>query len=84
MGVGYDVAALGQGVPPMADYNIENLKFLFVDDNANMRHLMSTILSSLGAKDTTTVDSVDKGFGNFMISTPISSFATLEWSPWTA
>ena len=63
MGVGYDVAALGQGVPPMADYNIENLKFLFVDDNANMRHLMSTILSSLGAKDTTTVDSVDKGFG---------------------
>ena len=43
MGVGYDVTALGQGVPPMADYNIENLKFLFVDDNANMRHLMSTI-----------------------------------------
>jgi len=41
----------------MANYNIENLKFLFVDDNANMRHLMST---------------------------PISSFATLKWSPWTA
>ena len=63
MGVGYDVAALGQGVPPMTNYNIENLNFLFVDDNANMRHLMSTILSSLGAKDTTTVDSVDKGLG---------------------
>ena len=63
MGVGHDVTVLGQGVPPMADYNIENLKFLFVDDNANMRHLMSTILSSLGAKDTTTVNSVDKGFG---------------------
>ena len=63
MGVGYDVAALGQGVPPMADYNIENLKFLFVDDNANMHHLMSTILSSLGAKYTTKVDSIDKGFG---------------------
>ena len=67
MGVGYDVAALGQGVLPMADYNIENLKFLFVDDNANMRHLMSTMLSSLGAKDTTTVDSVDKGFGKFLL-----------------
>ena len=52
-----------RGVPPMADYNIENLKFLFVDDNANMHHLMSTILSSLGAKYTTKVASIDKGFG---------------------
>ena len=32
----------------MVDYNIENLKILVVDDDANMRHLISTILSSLG------------------------------------
>ena len=84
MGVGYDVAALGQGVPPMADYNIENLKFLFVDDNANMRHLMSTILSSLGPRIRRRWIRSIRDSGNFMISTPISSFATLEWSPWTA
>ena len=47
----------------MADYNIENLKFLVVDDDANMRHLITTILSSLGVKHTATANSVDKGFG---------------------
>lgn len=47
----------------MADYNIESLKFLVVDDDANMRHLISTILSSLGVKFTATANSVDKGFG---------------------
>ena len=31
----------------MADYNIQNLKFLIVDDDANMRQLIRTILSSL-------------------------------------
>lgn len=47
----------------MVDYNIENLKFLVVDDDANMRHLISTILSSLGVKYTATANSVNKGFG---------------------
>ncbi len=47
----------------MADYNIENLKFLVVDDDANMRHLIMTILSSLGVKNTATAESVDKGYG---------------------
>ena len=63
MGVGYDVAAWGQGVPPMADYNIENLKFLVIEDDANMRFLITTILSSLGVKDTATAESADKGYG---------------------
>ncbi len=47
----------------MADYNIENLKFLVVEDDANMRFLIMTILTSLGVKNTATADSVDKGFG---------------------
>ena len=47
----------------MADYNIENLKFLVVDDDANMRHLITAILFSLGVKNTMTAGSVDKGFG---------------------
>lgn len=63
MQVGYDVAALAKGAPPVADYNIENLKFLVVDDDANMRHLITAILSSLGVKNTMTAGSVDKGFG---------------------
>lgn len=47
----------------MADYNIENLNFLVVDDDANMRHLIMTILSSLGVKNSATAGSVEKGFG---------------------
>ena len=34
----------------MADYNIQDLKFLIVDDDANMRQLIRTILNSLGVK----------------------------------
>ena len=47
----------------MADYDIKDLKFLVVDDDSNMRHLISTILSSLGVKNTATADNVDKAFG---------------------
>ncbi len=47
----------------VADYNIQNLKFLVVDDDANMCHLISTILGSLGVKEVLTANSVDKGFG---------------------
>lgn len=47
----------------MADYNIENLKFLVVEDDANMRHLITTILSSLGVRYTATANSAEKGFG---------------------
>lgn len=47
----------------MADYNIQNLKFLVVDDDANMCHLISTILGSLGVKEVHTANSADKGFG---------------------
>ncbi len=46
----------------MVDYNIENLKILVIDDDANMRHLISSILSSLGVKDTATANSADWGF----------------------
>lgn len=47
----------------MADYDIQNLKFLVVDDDANMRHLVFTILSSLGVKETATAESADRAFG---------------------
>ena len=47
----------------MADYNIENLKFLIVEDDANMRHLITTILSSLGVRYTAAANSAEKGFG---------------------
>ena len=50
----------------MADYNIENLKFLVVDDDANMRHLITTILSSLGVSELATADSADKAFGQLV------------------
>ncbi len=46
----------------MADYNIEKLKFLIVDDDQNMRRLVSTILLSLGVKDISTARSVDAGY----------------------
>ena len=46
----------------VADYNIQNLKFLIVDDDTNMRHLISTILDSLGVKEIHTANSADKGF----------------------
>lgn len=35
----------------MADYNIERIHFLVVDDNMAMRSLLNTILRSLGAKE---------------------------------
>jgi len=47
----------------MADYNIENLKFLVVDDDQNMRHLVHTILGSLGVREIETSATVDQGFG---------------------
>ncbi len=47
----------------MADYDIQDLKFLVVDDDTNMRHLVSTILSSLCVKSTATADNVDRAFG---------------------
>ena len=47
----------------MADYDIQDLKFLVVDDDSNMRHLVFTILSSLGVKATATADSADRAFG---------------------
>ena len=68
----------------MADYNIENLKFLIVDDDANMRHLLTTILSSLGVKYTATANSVDKGFGQLFKFDADIVICDLKWSPWTA
>ena len=47
----------------VADYDIQDLKFLVVDDDSNMRHLVSTILRSLGVKATATADNADKAFG---------------------
>ncbi|MCH7864460.1 MAG: response regulator [Proteobacteria bacterium] len=47
----------------MADYDIQDLKFLVVDDDSNMCHLVSTILRSLGVKATATADNADKAFG---------------------
>jgi CheY-like chemotaxis protein len=46
----------------MADYDIQNLKFLIVDDDANMRQLIRTILGSLGVKAIEIADGTDKGF----------------------
>ncbi len=46
----------------MADYNIEDLKFLIVDDDANMRQLIRTILSSLGVKNLETAGGTDQGY----------------------
>ncbi len=46
----------------MADYNIQDLKFLIVDDDANMRQLIRTILSSLGVKELETASGTDQGY----------------------
>lgn len=46
----------------VADYNIQDLKFLVVDDDIHMCRLISTILDSLGVKKVQTADSADKGF----------------------
>ena len=46
----------------MADYNIQNLKFLVVDDDANMRQLIRTILSSLRVKHLETASGTDQGY----------------------
>ncbi len=46
----------------MADYNIQDLKFLIVDDDANMRQLIKTILSSLGVKDLETTSGTNQGY----------------------
>ena len=50
-------------MPAVAEYDIQHLKFLIVDDDSNMRHLVSTILRSLGVKATATADNADKAFG---------------------
>ncbi len=46
----------------MADYNIQDLKFLIVEDDANMRQLIRTILSSLGVKHLETAGGTDQGY----------------------
>jgi len=46
----------------VADYNIQNLSFLVVDDDANMRHLVHTILSSLGVRNIATAATGDRAF----------------------
>lgn len=46
----------------MADYNIQDLKFLIVDDDANMRQLIRTILTSLGVKDLESASGTDQGY----------------------
>ncbi|NQU59590.1 MAG: response regulator [Rhodospirillales bacterium] len=46
----------------MADYNIEKLKFLVVDDDQNMRHLVSTILNSLGSREVEAASTAEAGF----------------------
>ena len=46
----------------MADYNIQNLKFLVVDDDANMHQLIRTILSSLGVRHLETASGTDQGY----------------------
>ena len=50
------------GAPPMSEYDIQNLKFLVVDDDANMRQLIRTILGSLGVKDMESADGTDQGY----------------------
>lgn len=47
----------------MAEYDIQNLKFLIVDDDANMRQLLRTILGSLGVSDMEAASSTDQGYG---------------------
>ncbi len=47
----------------MADYDIRNLKILVLDDDANMRHLITTILGSLGVRDISTAADANKAFG---------------------
>lgn len=46
----------------MAAYNIQDLKFLIVDDDANMRRLIWNILDSLGVKEAETTGSVEHGY----------------------
>ncbi|MEE1557103.1 MAG: response regulator, partial [Alphaproteobacteria bacterium] len=48
----------------MADYDIKNLKFLVVDDDANMRQLIRTILGSLGVIEVETAGGTDQGFAS--------------------
>ncbi len=42
----------------MTGYNLQNLSFLVVDDNAHMRSLLRTILSALGAKKDNILEAV--------------------------
>lgn len=46
----------------MAAYNIQDLKFLIVDDDANMRRLIWNILDSLGVKEAETTGGVEQGY----------------------
>ncbi|MDA1089105.1 MAG: response regulator [Proteobacteria bacterium] len=46
----------------MADYDISNLKFLVVDDDANMRQLIRTILGSLGVSAVEAAGGADQGY----------------------
>jgi len=46
----------------MADYNIQDLKFLIVDDDANMRRLIWTILNSLGVKEAEMAGGAEQGY----------------------
>jgi len=46
----------------MGGYDIENLKFLIIDDDANMRRLIWTILNSLGVQEAEMAGSADQGY----------------------
>ena len=46
----------------MAGYDIQNLKILIVDDDANMRLLIRNILNSLGVKSIETAGSAESGY----------------------
>jgi len=65
----------------MADYNIHNLKFLVVDDDANMRQLIRTILGSLSVNAIEVVSGTELGFALLENFPPISPFVTLGWNP---
>lgn len=43
---------------PMTGYNLQNISFLVVDDNAHMRSLLRTILCALGAKKENILEAV--------------------------
>lgn len=65
----------------MSDYNIKKLKFLFVDDDANMRLLMSSILGALGVRNVKLASGADKGFGLLHTFDPDMVICDLRMEP---